>query len=588
MPSTKPQKLIGNRPSENQRFGYSRRVYALFVAALFVPLIIPQVVYFIGRALNAPQSFLTDFLPATLIGILILFIAIVLLGIASFTAVWRYFSKRLNETSSKKVHPNRKIHTYEKWIISVILAAALILRLHDLNRGLSYDELYTAYRFIESGSFLRAASSYLVFNNHIAYSLLARLTQVVLGRGEWAIRLPALLMGLFSIFMVWRFGRTWLKSKTALLASGLLAVSPVHVLWSTSARGYTGLMLFSLISTILYFQIIHSPSRRNIIFYIIANVFGIYFHLYAVWVLVIQMVFLLIRIIRRVDKTGQYISIPKASFKALMVAFPLIGILSSICYLPVFLQFWSSIHARGAGGFRVGFPVQILNDWSGQENLWVSVILFLFAATALLIRWKQAPIGRYLFYLFFVPVTITWLLVRPMDLYPRFFCYFLPFFYLLTVQGAFDILRVLQKRWSELGEPAARAAVVTLGVMITLFWVQRSWTGTSDEGYREGLLQLQAKAHTTMPLCVMGADVQMFDYYANRPLLHVHSMEDLERLMLEHHEIRIAYHDVPWNREECKEMAHYLSQNADCREFKRIVIYTVNGQKHRDEQLTGS
>src|SRR5713101_3397114 len=79
---------------------------------------------------------------------------------------------------------------YELFYLSPVLVLALLYRLFPLTRGLGQDELYTAVHFVDGGSVWTTISSSGAFNNHIGYSLMARFSEGLFGRSEWALRLP--------------------------------------------------------------------------------------------------------------------------------------------------------------------------------------------------------------------------------------------------------------------------------------------------------------------------------------------------------------------------------------------------------------
>ena len=95
----------------------------------------------------------------------------------------------------------------EAGLVALIVGLALAIRLTPLQRGLGFDELFTAVNFVGADSAWKTATTSINFNNHVGYSLLARLCVELLGRSEWALRLPALLLGLGTLPAVWWISR---------------------------------------------------------------------------------------------------------------------------------------------------------------------------------------------------------------------------------------------------------------------------------------------------------------------------------------------------------------------------------------------
>src|SRR5260370_41778450 len=106
--------------------------------------------------------------------------------------------------------------------LGAIAVIGLLYRLLPINRGLGQDELYSAVNFIEVPSIGTTLFSNDAFNNHIGYSIMARLAEALFGRPEWALRLPALVHGLATLIVFYYFGRGLLGPTPALVAAFLL------------------------------------------------------------------------------------------------------------------------------------------------------------------------------------------------------------------------------------------------------------------------------------------------------------------------------------------------------------------------------
>ena len=140
----------------------------------------------------------------------------------------------------------------EVGLVALIVGLALAIRLTPLQRGLGFDELFTAVNFVGADSAWKTATTSINFNNHVGYSLLARLCVELLGRSEWALRLPALLLGLGTLPALWWVSRPVVGPGIALAATLGLALAPEHVRWSTTARGYTALMLGVILTSAIF------------------------------------------------------------------------------------------------------------------------------------------------------------------------------------------------------------------------------------------------------------------------------------------------------------------------------------------------
>ena len=126
----------------------------------------------------------------------------------------------------------------ERTAILLITAIAVIARLAMLWQPMRYDESVTWAYFV-GRSWSTIVSSYQFPNNHVFFSLLAKLTSSVAPFEPWALRLPAFLAGVAVIPLTWAVGRRFVSPAIGLIGAAFAAGSTTLVLYSTNARGYT-------------------------------------------------------------------------------------------------------------------------------------------------------------------------------------------------------------------------------------------------------------------------------------------------------------------------------------------------------------
>ncbi len=128
-----------------------------------------------------------------------------------------------------------------------MMGLAVVYRLEYIYSPLHHDEAYTYVAFAHS--FFSAISDYHLPNNHVFHSLLVYFSTSIFGIAPWAVRLPAFMAGVLLIPAVFWLGKTHLYDHwTALGAALLVAWLPVLIDYSTNARGYTLLALFTLLT----------------------------------------------------------------------------------------------------------------------------------------------------------------------------------------------------------------------------------------------------------------------------------------------------------------------------------------------------
>lgn len=142
-----------------------------------------------------------------------------------------------------------------------LLSAAVALRVYKLNAPLWFDEVMTLIHYVRL-PWSELVADYSSFNNHLFYSLQAKLAVSLLGEEPWVLRLPAVIFGVASIWALWRLARPALGPAQSLLAAALMTASYHHIWFSQNARGYTELMFWSLAALIIFIEAQGSRSWR--------------------------------------------------------------------------------------------------------------------------------------------------------------------------------------------------------------------------------------------------------------------------------------------------------------------------------------
>jgi len=148
------------------------------------------------------------------------------------------------------------------WTLAALLAVALALRLRHLDLGISYDEIDTLVHYARKplGVIVTSFDSQ---NQHLLYSVLARFACQVFGDDAVGVRIPAVLLGVASIWAAYRFALLVTDRREALFAAALLTVSYHHVWFSQNARGYSGLLLFALLGSEVFLRMLSEREPRG-------------------------------------------------------------------------------------------------------------------------------------------------------------------------------------------------------------------------------------------------------------------------------------------------------------------------------------
>lgn len=324
----------------------------------------------------------------------------------------------------------------ERLVLLALLVLAAGLRLVGLQQDLWLDEVFTLVDFVRLplGQLL---TDYTSDNQHLLYSLTAHLSIALLGESATALRLPAVLFGLGSLWSIWRLGRLLAGPREALLAVALLTVSYHHVWFSQNARGYTGLLFATVLATDLLLRALQHGRWRRWIAYAAVVALGMGVHLTMIFVVAahgLVVLGLLLRAGRRAAGRARP-----------LLAFLIAGLLTLLLYAPLLPQLLAFyLHASDAtttAAMVWKSPLWLVNEairglGVGLAFGWLGLLgaaLLLGSGAASYLR--RTPAATLLFVL---PALLGGgaLLLLGRNLWPRFFFHEMAFAVLFAIRGA--------------------------------------------------------------------------------------------------------------------------------------------------------
>ena len=171
----------------------------------------------------------------------------------------------------------QKATSWVYWTLGAFSLVAFVLRIWDLNSDLWIDEVFTLLDFVRQplGTIVTSFPSQ---NQHMLFSLLARFSTGVFGESAWALRLPSVIFGVASIWAFFFLARHLFGNREALLGSALMTVSYHHIWYSQNARGYMGLLLFTLLATWCWLVALKDNKSGWWLWYVAAIVGGMWIH----------------------------------------------------------------------------------------------------------------------------------------------------------------------------------------------------------------------------------------------------------------------------------------------------------------------
>ncbi len=448
----------------------------------------------------------------------------------------------------------------ENWLVLCVLVLALYMRLQLMTRSLFYDELYVAVHGVQAHSLYEALFKEFSSSNHLGYTALAYITCHVLGTSELPLRLPALLFGLGSIYILWQWSQKYFGKAIAILGALLLALAPAHIIWSASARGYSACVFFTILSTALYFSLLEKPCLKTLIMLVLTNSVAPSFHVYFLCIIVVQLF--------------HYLSIPdKAKTKIFVLTS--IGaemLLSLLLYYPLLADL-----GRMAVDHRdlvANFPLTLFNDllsvpfWPlGSFCLILMVIGFIQPSNKL-------PRWRIYMALLFLMVLPLWLM-KPVYLYPRFFAYLLPFMLLLLANGAVSVVNISPDRM----KPFIKVLIAAVIGMIIWTWLTKPSKIMEDFHYkfRESVQFAESAAGSQTKFCAFGNEDDFFQFYSDRPVRTFKTFDEFRRFYDQENQIICFCMNGPPMPEEHKKIFLFTLSlpQAKAKNFDNIIVFDL-------------
>jgi len=362
-----------------------------------------------------------------------------------------------------------------RWGVGALLLVGLVLRLPGLDGGLWYDEIQTLVDYVRQplGIVLTTFDS---TNQHLLYSAAAHLTTELIGATAAGLRLPAVLFGVLSLWAAVSFARRWMPPTQAWWTAAILAVSYHHVWFSQNARGYTGLLLGTLVGSTLFLDLLRGrPATAGRVWgYGWVMALTVMTHVTALVVVAAHALCWLWQLRHLAKGTPRW---------APCAALALVGSLALMLYAPVLPQLFTAVSTSGTAvaGVEWQSPGWFLAEAIAglMRGIPAGVVVVPLAGLVVLAGVVNAARRDGLVTtMMLLPLVVMGALLVSTghNLWPRFFFFGAAFVVQLAVHGGFVVLERVVPRFAT-RIASSGLAVVTLA---SLFLLPRAWAAKQD------------------------------------------------------------------------------------------------------------
>ena len=163
----------------------------------------------------------------------------------------------------RKTH-NKSRKTLDLILIGVIILVAAVLRLWKLGQVPFMHDEFSALLRTRFDNFHDFIQQGVMPDSHpIGVQLFLWGWVKLFGMSEFWVKLPFVLMGIGSIYLIYRIGRQWFNRKVGLFSAAFFAVSQFTVFYSQLARPYSAGLFFVLLIAYFWYKVVFETKTTT-------------------------------------------------------------------------------------------------------------------------------------------------------------------------------------------------------------------------------------------------------------------------------------------------------------------------------------
>jgi mannosyltransferase len=175
-------------------------------------------------------------------------------------------------------------------LFSIVLMIGIFLRFYDLGtESIWLDEAASLKESVMSIQGMVASS-----NQPPLYFLILRGWTNLFGISETAIRSLSAIFGVLTIVLVFLVGKSLINTRVALIGAFLTSLAAFPIQYSQDARGYSLLLMLSLLAYWFFVEILKKNTPGWYLAYIIACLLVSYTHFFGLFIISSQMIYIFI------------------------------------------------------------------------------------------------------------------------------------------------------------------------------------------------------------------------------------------------------------------------------------------------------
>jgi uncharacterized membrane protein len=327
-------------------------------------------------------------------------------------------------------------HWLEIYLPPVLITLlATVLYLYALeSKSLWFDELATLTGAGWRGSWLDAIQIPLTIPTTPKPPLSYLVTHLflLLGEGEFWLRLPAVLFSILTIPLTYALGKSLFDRWVGVLGAFLLAIAPLQIRYAQEARMYAMWSFLSLSSLYLFWKAIRSREVRWWILFALVTILALYTHLLTLLVLGVMFPFALWLLVRR--RTMPRFPLQRCHF-AIAVAVILLAYVPMVPFLAEGLMSDEGLGAEVASSWSLGELLLALRLFSGGDDVGLVIYVSLLIVGVVVLALEDRQVLALAMMWVVLPFIAVLGLPFGHKILIRYFVFALPVYLLLVAYG---------------------------------------------------------------------------------------------------------------------------------------------------------
>ena len=186
----------------------------------------------------------------------------------------------------------------KRWLnvlLVIVIFLGIILRIYRLGKqNFWIDEVLVIEKSITLPSFKETLSWAINWMGPPFYNFLIHFWIKLFGHSEFSIRFLSVSFGAFTLLLIYKVGKKLFNEEVGLLSAYIMAISPLHIVYSQEGKMYTLLPFLGLLSIYFLYRALIKNKNHNWTIYFISTVLLIYTHNWGLFLVISENIFFLL------------------------------------------------------------------------------------------------------------------------------------------------------------------------------------------------------------------------------------------------------------------------------------------------------